>query len=267
VAAHRLSLIAVDVFRPLIASKFADPCSRIVPCCRLNACMYLAARSGDRVRAPRHRCLSGRGPGRRARRRHRRHRNPQLVRASSEIGVSFPACRALRRRGGRRVCWGSRATVCGRLSWAGSPNDAVAAGDTAAAVSYREQTVDASEVFGPRDIRLTGYLRQGSCTLAERTRTHGLLAWRFRRRCWTRCSVRTGRRWSWWPRNPSPRSRRWPRHWGRPRWRAPPCRCSRTPRCTSPWPRPPGAPWWLRSPATRPPRRPCRRRRRRPGSD
>jgi hypothetical protein len=114
---------------------------------------------------------------------------PLLVRASSEIGVSFPACRALRRRGGRRVCWGSRATVCGRLSWAGSTNDAVAAGDTDAAMSYRERTVDASEVFGPGDIRLTGYLRQGSCTLAERTRTHGLLAWRFRRRCWTRCSA------------------------------------------------------------------------------
>jgi tetratricopeptide (TPR) repeat protein len=46
-------------------------------------------------------------------------------------------------------------------------DDALAAGDTAAAVSYCEQMIAAAEqAFGPEDIRLTGYLRQAASILA-----------------------------------------------------------------------------------------------------
>jgi tetratricopeptide (TPR) repeat protein len=46
-------------------------------------------------------------------------------------------------------------------------DDAVATGDTAAAVSYCEQMVAAAEqAFGPEDIRLTGYLRRAASILA-----------------------------------------------------------------------------------------------------
>ncbi len=49
--------------------------------------------------------------------------------------------------------------------------DAVAAGDTAAAVSYCEQMVAAAdEAFGPEDIRLTGYLRRAANALAAANR-------------------------------------------------------------------------------------------------
>ncbi len=50
-------------------------------------------------------------------------------------------------------------------------DEAVAAGDTAAAVSYCEQMVaTAEEAFGPRDIRLTGYLRRAAGILAAADR-------------------------------------------------------------------------------------------------
>jgi hypothetical protein len=46
-------------------------------------------------------------------------------------------------------------------------DEAVAAGDTAATISYCEQMVAAAEeAFGPGDIRLTGYLRQAAGILA-----------------------------------------------------------------------------------------------------
>ena len=47
----------------------------------------------------------------------------------------------------------------------------MAAGDTAAAVSYCEQMVAAAEqAFGPEDIRLTGYLRRAAGILAAADR-------------------------------------------------------------------------------------------------
>jgi tetratricopeptide (TPR) repeat protein len=50
-------------------------------------------------------------------------------------------------------------------------DEAVAAGDTAAAVSYSEQMVAAAEeAFGPGDIRLTGYLRRAASILAAANR-------------------------------------------------------------------------------------------------
>jgi tetratricopeptide (TPR) repeat protein len=50
-------------------------------------------------------------------------------------------------------------------------DEAVAAGDTAAAVSYNEQMVAAAEeAFGPGDIRLTGYLRRAASILAAANR-------------------------------------------------------------------------------------------------
>ncbi len=50
-------------------------------------------------------------------------------------------------------------------------DEAAAAGDTAAAVSYCEQMVArAEEAFGPGDIRLTGYLRRAASTLAAANR-------------------------------------------------------------------------------------------------
>lgn len=46
-------------------------------------------------------------------------------------------------------------------------DDAVAAGDTAAAASYCEQMVAAAEqAFGPEGIRLAGYLRRAASILA-----------------------------------------------------------------------------------------------------
>ena len=46
-------------------------------------------------------------------------------------------------------------------------DEAAAAGDTAAAISYCEQMVAAAEeAFGPGDIRLTGYLRRAASILA-----------------------------------------------------------------------------------------------------
>jgi tetratricopeptide (TPR) repeat protein len=53
----------------------------------------------------------------------------------------------------------------------GLADHAVAAGDTAAAVSYCEQMVAAAEeAFGPGDIRLIGYLRRTTATLAAANR-------------------------------------------------------------------------------------------------